>query len=786
MSTIYACITEAHDIRLVVLAILVCMVACHTSMTLLSRAQRAEGRPLFWLVSAGFALGGGTWATHFVAMLAYRPGILIGYDVPTTVLSILIAVAGCIAGLSLYLRPDGAWRGAVAAGAVTGISIVAMHFIGMTGVRVPGRLVYDPSYVALAVVFSVVLSTAAQFARSAVDTPASRMTSGAILSLAIFLLHFTAMTAVSIEIDPRVALPDGIIATGPLAMAVASVTVAILGCGLVGAMVDRHLESRTQHELRRIRQLTEASLEGICVCRDGKVVDTNSAMCAFLGRTPAELLGRPIEDLVAPESYDAFRRATRVETREPERVGFMAAGGRFRIAELLTRRIDYDGEHAQVILIRDVTDRMRNDLLRDVEYRVLRGITEDLPVGEILHLLCRAIEQLIDGAMCSILLVSQDGRHLRHAAAPSLPPEFCAAIDGAEIGPAVGSCGTAAYRAAPVVSGDIARDPLWADYRAVALAAGLRACWSTPLFSRTGTVIGTFAIYHRVPHFPTESDRSIVARMSASAAVAIQRNMLVEALVAEKERAQEASRAKSEFLANMSHELRTPLNAILGFSEMIERQMFGPQNAVRSVEYARDINRSGQHLLSLINDLLDVTRIEAKSLTIEKDRCNVQIAVVEQRQLVRRAVPDAAQIEIAPMENCPDLLAGARAFAQILLNVIGNAAKFTPANGRITVRADWVPPGLRIVIEDTGPGIPAEALKDLATPFRQVSNAYSRGHGGTGLGLYISRSLMEAHEGRLEISSTVGVGTQVTLHFPENAVLRAIGPADISAVRTGT
>ncbi|MBL8831520.1 MAG: GAF domain-containing protein [Rhodospirillales bacterium] len=786
MSTIYACITEAHDLRLVVLAVLVCAIACHTCMTLLSRAQRAEGRPVLWLVAAGFALGGGTWATHFVAMLAYQPGMNIGYDVPTTVLSILIAVAGSVAGLSLYVRPDGSWRSALAAGAVTGMSIVAMHFIGMTGVRVAGRLAYDPDYVALAVAFSVGLSTAAQLVRSPADTPARRLASGAILSLAIFLLHFTAMTAVTVVPDPAVGLPEGVLATGPMAMAVASVAVAILLCGLAGAMFDRHLESRTQHELRRIRQLTEASLEGICVCRDGKIVDTNSAMCAFLGRTPSELLGRPIEDLVAPDSLDAFRRATRAETQEPERVGFSAAGGRFHIAELLTRRIDYDGEHAQVILIRDVTDRMRNDLLRDVEYRVLRGITEDLPVEEILHLLCRAIEQLLDGAMCSVLLVTPDGRRLRHAAAPSLPLEFCAAIDGAEIGPAVGSCGTAAYRAAPVVSGDIARDPLWADYRAFALEAGLRSCWSTPLFSRTGTVIGTFAIYHRVPHFPTESDRSIVARMTASAAIAIQRSLLVEALVAEKERAQEASRAKSEFLANMSHELRTPLNAILGFSEMIERQMFGPQNAVRSVEYARDINRSGQHLLSLINDLLDVTRIEAKSLNIEKDRCNVHIAVAEQRQLVRRAVPDAAQIEIAPMENCPDLLAGSRAFAQILLNVIGNAAKFTPANGRITVRADWAPPGLRIVVEDTGPGIPAEALKDLATPFRQVSNAYSRGHGGTGLGLYISRSLMEAHGGSLDIASTVGVGTQVTLRFPENAVMRAIGAAEISAARTGT
>ncbi|MBI3506625.1 MAG: GAF domain-containing protein [Proteobacteria bacterium] len=786
MSIIYACITQEHDAWLVFLAVLVCAVACYTSMALLARAQRTDGRPVLWLVAAGFALGGGTWATHFVGMLAYRPGMSIGYDIPTTIISIIVAFAGCVAGFSLYLRPDPRWYLAMAAGAVTGASISAMHFIGMTGVRVAGTLTYDPDLVALAVGFSMIFATGAQLARSPKDPPASRLASSGFLALAIFALHFTAMAAVTIVPDGALDLPDGILATGPLAAAVASVAVAILGFGLLGATVDQHLESRTQHELRRIRQLTEASLEGICICRDGVILDTNSPMCAFLGRTPSELLGRRFDGFVAADSLDGFRRATETEMREPRRVAFPAAGGRTRIAELLTRRIDYDGEQAQVIVVRDVTDRTQNDLLRDVERRVLRGITADMPIGDLLDLVCKAVEQLMDGAMCSILLVTSDGLHLRHSAAPSMPADFCAAIDGAPIGPSVGSCGTAAFRAAPVVVRDIATDPLWADYRATALAAGLQACWSTPLFSRAGSVIGTFAIYHGQPYEPTEADRSLVARLSASAAVAIQRSLLVEALVAEKERAQEASRAKSEFLANMSHELRTPLNAILGFSEMIEHQMFGSQGTARAVEYAKDINRSGQHLLSLINDLLDVTRIESKSLTIERDRCNVALAVAEQCQLARRAISDAAPMDIVPMENCPDLLAGARALAQVLLNVIGNAAKFTPATGRITIRADWTPPGLCIWVEDDGPGIPAEALKDLATPFRQVSNAYSRGHSGSGLGLYISRSLMEAHGGSLEIMSTVGMGTQVLLRFPEDAVLRGIGAADLAPVRTGT
>ncbi len=786
MATILACIRDEHDGRLVALAVLVCAVTCYTSMALLWRAQRAEGRPALWLLAASFALGGGTWATHFVAMLAFQAGLPVGYDVPTTIVSILIAFAGCVAGLSLFLRPERTWRDVLGAGGIVGSAISAMHFIGMTGVRVAGTLAYDPAYVVLAIAFSIAFASASCMAHRTQSTLLSRTASGTLLALAIFTLHFTAMTALTITPDGTVGLPDDLLATGPMAIAVASVTMAILGFGLLGAMVDQHLESRTRQELRRIRQLTEASLEGICVCRRGKIVDTNTAMCAFLGRTPSELIGTRIETLVEPASLEAFRRATKAEAREPERIAFATAAGAMRVAELLARRIDYDGEIAQVVVIRDVTERARSELLRDVEYRVLRGITEDLPVAQLLELVCRAVEQVMEGTMCSILLVSPDGKTLRHAAAPSLPAEFCAAINGAPVGPAVGSCGTAVYRAAPVIVTDIATDPLWAGWRDVALAVGLRACWSTPLLSRTGTVIGAFAVYRRMPYTPSDADRSIVARLSASAAVAIQRSLLVDALVTEKERAQEASRAKSEFLANMSHELRTPLNAILGFSEMIEYQMFGAHGVTRAVDYARDINRSGQHLLSLINDLLDVTRIEAKSLTIEKERCNVALAVAEQCALVRRAVPDTAAITVVPMDNCPDLLAGTRAFAQMLLNLIGNAAKFTPPEGRITIRADWAPPGLRIWVEDTGPGIPADALKELATPFRQVSNAYSRGHGGTGLGLYITRSLMEAHGGSLEISSTVGVGTQVRLAFPEDAVLRAILPADILPARTGT
>ncbi len=772
MWTIVSCITNEHDLGLVVLAAIVCLLTCFTSMLLLSRARLTPARPALWLVAAGFALGGGTWAAHFVGMLAYRPGLPMGFDVPTTLASMVVAVFGCTAGLALFLRPRSDWWMAVASGIVVGGSICAMHFIGMSAVRVSGVIDFDPSFVALSIAFAVGFSFASCLAHADIDTMRGRTTSASLLALAIFALHFTAMAAVKITPNPLVSLPDDAAEPVYLAIAVAGVTVAIMLVGVVGAILDRHLELRMLHELRRFQQLTEASLEGICICRDGIVLDANSNVGKLVGRDRAALIGHSFDAFVTPGSLGEFRRCSEAAAKSTERIELVAADGRTRLVELLTRRIDYDGEPAQVFVLRDVTERAREEIIREVEDRVLRGLIEDLPLAALLELLCRAVEQTMHGAICSVMLVTEDRKHLRVVAAPNFTPAFRTAFDDVEIGPDVGSCGAAVHRGTPVVTLDISTDPLWSEFQDIAQQAGVRACWSTPLFSRMGQVIGTFAIYHRSVYKPTTLDHELVGRLASLVAVAIQRGMLLEALVAEKERAEDASRAKSEFLANMSHELRTPLNAILGFSEMIAHRMLGENAVAKAADYARDINRSGQHLLSLINDLLDVTKIEAKSLTIARERCALAAVVAEQVELVRRAISDAPPLVATVPPECPDLHAGPRALAQILLNVIGNAAKFTPSTGRVSVWVDDTAPGLRIFIADTGPGIPSEALKELATPFRQVSQVYSRGHGGTGLGLYISRALMEAHGGSLIIESAVGKGTQVTLAFPEVSVLR--------------
>ena len=235
---------------------------------------------------------------------------------------------------------------------------------------------------------------------------------------------------------------------------------------------------------------------------------------------------------------------------------------------------------------------------------------------------------------------------------------------------------------------------------------------------------------------------------------------------AEKERAEAANRTKSEFLANMSHELRTPLNAIIGFSEILEKGLFGPLGSAKYEEYARDINGSGQHLLGVINDILDMSKIEAGQLVIERESIDLAPLVEEAVRLT--SIPAERKRIRIERDIAPGLTMNAdrRAMKQVLLNLLSNAAKFTKEGGRISVRARRVSNAVVVTIEDTGIGIPKSAMNKIGLPFEQVQNQFSKSTGGSGLGLAISRSLSELHGGAMRIRSTEGVGTIVSVRIP--------------------
>jgi signal transduction histidine kinase len=247
-------------------------------------------------------------------------------------------------------------------------------------------------------------------------------------------------------------------------------------------------------------------------------------------------------------------------------------------------------------------------------------------------------------------------------------------------------------------------------------------------------------------------------------------------LCSAKEDAERASRTKSEFLANMSHELRTPLNAIIGFSDMIRSGMAESEEKHRS--YAADIYDSGQYLLNLINDILEVSRIEAGKLVLHEEAVDLTAAVdAALRMIESEAARANVVIESRRGEPLPKLLADRRRVCQVLLNVLSNAVKFTPEGGTVQVTVLRRGGAVGVVIADTGIGIAADDIPRVLEPFGQVDSQLSRKYTGTGLGLPLSVRLMQLHGGRLDIDSTLGAGTTVTITFPADRLLPDIRSA---------
>lgn len=398
--------------------------------------------------------------------------------------------------------------------------------------------------------------------------------------------------------------------------------------------------------------------------------------------------------------------------------------------------------------------------------RALELIVSDAGLPEILDYIARLIESQTTGLSCSVLLLV--GSRLVHGAAPSLPRAYIEGIDNLEIGPAVGSCGTAAFTGKTVVVTDIATDPRWAIARDLALAHGLRACWSTPILSADRAVLGTFAIYYPQPSAPRDCDQHLVQAANHLIGIAIERRRSEEALRQRTQQLIEADREKDEFLAMISHELRNPLAPILMATELIRSRKDDPHSVER---YRSIIDRQTRQLARLVDDLLDISRGGQGKILLAREPTTVAAIVHRAAETVAPLYAERPHTLSVHLPAAPiALVVDPVRMTQVLVNLLNNSAKYTPPGGVIFLSAARRGEEIVIRVRDPGRGMTGDQLARVFEPFFQVQRRRDQPEGGLGLGLTLVRRLVELHGGAVEAKSEgLGKGTEVVIRLPASA-----------------
>ncbi len=494
-----------------------------------------------------------------------------------------------------------------------------------------------------------------------------------------------------------------------------------------------------QHSIAQLKQVVEGSIQGIIVHSGGPPLFANDALIQMVGiASREELFARPsVASFIHPDDRErvAGNIAARLRGRNaPLAYDFrlLSDDGRTVWVECRATVVTWDGEPAVLASLYDITDRKVAEDARQKSEALFTKVFQASP--EIITITRR-----------------RDGRYID--------------ING-------GFTQTLGYERSEVLGRtaadlDVWVEPGFRDEMVEELAAkGSFRGRETCIRRKDGGIID---VQFSADTFRYgDEDVLLIVGHDTTA-----RKRSEKELRDSKTAAEMANRAKGEFLANMSHELRTPLNAIIGFAEVLQQEMFGPLGSDKYAEYAADIHSSGEHLLDIINDILDLSKLESGRYELHETEFTVDDLAKTCVRFIRERAREAG---LAVRMELPDSIlcmsADRRLMKQILLNLLSNAVKFTPNGGTITVGARLNDDGeCELFVTDTGVGMNEEGIETALTPFGQVASALSRDHQGTGLGIPLARSLVERHGGSFDIASTPGDGTTVTVTVPADRVV---------------
>ncbi len=427
--------------------------------------------------------------------------------------------------------------------------------------------------------------------------------------------------------------------------------------------------------------------------------------------------------------------------------------------------------------ITDITERKHAEILLACQKRTLALVASGWPMQDVLDGLVQYVDKESSGAVGGILQFDKETKRLVWSSAPGLPGTFRMAAPAFPPDGEGGAMGLSAASREKSVSPDLSVDKNWVLGREEALAHGLRACASLPILGSNGQVLGVFAFFY--PHVgePSAFDFKLMETASGLAGIAMERVRQEELgrknleLSEQNLRILEASRMKSEFMASMSHELRTPLNAIIGFSQLLIDRKVGALNE-KQAEYLGDILDGGMHLLRLINDVLDLAKIEAGKMQLFLEPIHVGVAIREVCDiLLPMAMGKSVVLRIATDPSLKVAAIDGQKFRQVLYNLVSNAIKFSRHGGDVFV-STWPDPlgGLRLTVVDQGIGISHDDIGKLFQQFQQLDSGSARHYPGTGLGLVITKKLVELHKGTVGVTSEPGKGSSFYAVFPKPAV----------------